>query len=36
MASETDLWAELLGQVVQELDTLLSGVPASGWAHDAG
>jgi hypothetical protein len=31
MPHETDLWAELLSEVVQELDALLSGVPASGW-----
>jgi hypothetical protein len=35
MPYETDLWAELLGQVVQELDALLSGVPASGWESPA-
>ena len=35
MPHETDLWAELLDQVVQELDTLLSGVPASGWKSPA-
>jgi hypothetical protein len=31
MAYETELWAELLGQVVQELDRLLSGIPARRW-----
>jgi hypothetical protein len=35
MAYETDLWAELLDQVVQEVDILLSGVPASGWNSSA-
>jgi hypothetical protein len=35
MPYETDLWAELLSQVVQELDALLSGVPASGWESPA-
>lgn len=35
MPYETELWAELLGQVVQAVDALLSGVPASGWASPA-
>jgi hypothetical protein len=35
MPYESDPWAELLCQVVQELDALLSGVPASGWESPA-
>jgi hypothetical protein len=35
MPDETDLWAELVRHVVQELDTLLSVMPTSGWESAA-
>ncbi len=35
MPYETDQWAELLGQVVHDLDILLTGVPPSGWESPA-